>query len=80
MFVQSCVVHLADSNRYIVCTCWGIIREIDGIYWKHPLDGCTYNLITISADSDELCQLSNLLMLRKIRTGEEKTAFRISLI
>lgn len=52
-FVQSCIAHLADSNCYIIYTCWGIVWEIDGIYWKHPLDGCTYKLVTISAGSDE---------------------------
>lgn len=57
MFVQSCVAHLADSDRCIICTCWGIIWEIDGVYCKHPLDGRTYELVTVPAGSDELCLL-----------------------
>lgn len=57
MFVQSCVAHLVDSDRCIICTCWGIILEIDGVYWKHPLDGRTYELVTVPAGSDELCPL-----------------------
>lgn len=61
MSVQSCIAHLAGSNRCTICNGWRILWETGGIYWKCPLGGHAYELVTISAGRDESGQVWNLL-------------------